>query len=297
MVAAAHGTEDGITAALDRQVKMRHDRRQSGHTVGKIARQQLGSERTETETDAFRLAVEAFQQVGQRHAAEVAPPGGDLDTGQHDLAGAARGQRADLGDHSVGGLGTYRSPRGGNGAVTAPALTAVLNLDIGAGARCFGDGHRLKVCPCQIGDMTFCRMLRRFVTFGGGFRKACRFANICLLYWRGFDRLPGLLRFSFGQKPQCFGRDSHLAVGADDIGDAGDTRHGLRVVLCGTAHDHHDGIGVGVDGAADKLPRFAVGFGGEGAGVDDIDVADIGKRTDDKAKAFKRLRDGFGLIL
>ena len=63
------------------------------------------------------------------------------------------------------------------------------------------------------------------------------------------------------------------------------------------AADHHKSRGIAPDGTADKLTAFAVTFRGDGAGVDDVYVARIGKIVQGEATARKILGNRLGFIL
>ena len=63
-----------------------------------------------------------------------------------------------------------------------------------------------------------------------------------------------------------------LVVVAEDITHTFNLGDGLGVVLRKASNDRHDGLGILRYRLADGCAAFLFGYGGDGAGVDDVDV-------------------------
>ena len=144
------------------------------------------------------------------------------------------------------------------------AFTTVLDLHVGTGALEGSDLHRFKAGA----DRAFHKNLR----------------------------LAGLGRAGKQKRRSCPCRLAFLRVAHNQIhaGNGGKTfGGGLRQ----TAGHHDRRIGISGNGTADELACLAVGLGGYGAGVDEIQITDLGRREDYNAEAAKLLRHRFGFIL
>ena len=139
--------------------------------------------------------------------------------------------------------------RGGDDAIAAPVIAAVLYFKKGAGAH------------AEIGGGAAFEILAFFVLWD--------IDNALVIERKILDQLRQ------GGTVACPGDDIGLLHGG------GLLREGLRVA----AGEHHDGAGIFPTEAADGLAGLAVAFGGDGAAAHHIDIAAGGVPGDD-IKAF-----------
>ena len=226
-----------------------------GHRLGRAHQRRF--ERAETDALDAVDAVHRVEQVAQA-LARVRAEGRGLNAGQHHLAHTCVGECARLGDDIGNFLGADVPARIRNLAVGAAVITAVLNLDVGAGARRMQDAHGLKVRACKRGD----------------------------LYLR--DRLAV-------EQLQCAFHRAQLILRAADVGNAVDGGDRFGRYLRIAAADHDLRFGRLPHQAADQLAALAVALGGHGAGVDHGDVGALRHRC--KTAAHRLFEDGFALVL
>ena len=147
------------------------------------------------------------------------------------------------------GLAADGAARGGDDAIAAPVIAAVLYFKKGAGAH---------------------------AKIGGG----AAFEILAFFVLRDADNALTVER----ERPHQLRQGGAVACPGDDIGfrdGGGLPREGLRVA----AGEHHDGAGIFPTETADSLAGLAVAFGGDGAAAHHIDIVAGGVPRDD-IKAF-----------
>ena len=93
------------------------------------------------------------------------------------------------------------------------------------------------------------------------------------------------------------GYEGKLIFRTDNCRYTGNLRNLPGRSLAVTAHYQHNGIGIGLDGAADKLTGFPVAFRGYGAGIYNVNVAPRIKGKNLKSHFFELLTDCLGFVL
>ncbi len=172
----------------------------------------------------------------ERHlAGQVRAIGGDVDAGQHDLAIAALGERAHLIDDDAGRNRSRIAAAIGNDTEGAAVVAAVLDLDIGAGARSEARDQMMRGLANRH-DVVHRDTLGRAI----------------------------------GKSGEC--RRTHLLVIADDVVDLVHRGERVRIGLRGAAGYDDARVGVFPAGLAHGLARLTYGLGGYRAAIDDDGV-------------------------
>ena len=191
---------------------------------------------------------------------QIPPPGGDLDTGDDDLAEAPAAKGLRLGHGLLRRHGTHRAPGKGDDAVGAEIAAPVLHLEHGPGAALQAAGGQVLKVPAGHGVV---QPLAPLSCAQGVEQKLQK-------------RLPSA---AAGQnvRPQRTGRRGiHLAVAAADA-------------------DHR--IGIPPPAAADDGAVLPVSLAGDGTGIDDVAVAGLVKGPDFHAHLLQNLLHCLGFIL
>ena len=151
-VAAAHAFKHRGRPGLQRQVELPHDPRQLGQCPGKCLRDDHRLQRPQPHPVHPRRVVDGADGV-QQGVAGAAAIAGQVDARDHQLAIPGRRQPRRLRPHRVQRHGAHRAAHGGDDAVGAVAVAALLDLHGGAGlalvagheqaleARAFQRGH------------------------------------------------------------------------------------------------------------------------------------------------------------
>ena len=174
---------------------------------------------------------------------------GKIDAGEDDLTVTVPRKGEKFALQLRHGLAADGAARGGDDAIAAPVIAAILNFEEGAGTH------------AEIGGGATFEILAFFVLWD--------IDNALVIERKILDQLR---------------QGGTVACPGDDIGfrdGGGLRRERLRVA----AGEHHDGAGIFPTEAADGLAGLAVAFGGDGAAAHHIDIAAGGVPGDD-IKAF-----------
>ena len=260
VIVAAHARKRCVTAALQRQVELRAELWLPRHARDVAVGEQFRLERAEPH------AVDAADRAGKLHRVDQAQPklaavGRQVDPDKHRLAVAGARQPFKLGAQLPGRLGAHGAARLRDDTVGAVAVAAVLDFD--EGARAFAEGgrtHRL-------------------------------------------ERLAALVRRDGDDAAACFARPAHkldegraVARAGDHIG-FGQARGVVGERLRVTACQYDGGARAKRAETAQRAARFLVAGGGDGAGIDDIDVGGRVRRYDFVAGVGELLREDLRLVL
>ena len=129
-VVAVHAPENGIAAALHRQMKMPCEIGKAGKPFTKRIVHRPRVEGAEPELHVRLRGQQLLQQLGERHLRlEVLAVGRDLDAGQHDLVHARVSQPRRLLERLLDRQRAHPPSRIRNDAVGAEVVAAVLDLE------------------------------------------------------------------------------------------------------------------------------------------------------------------------
>ena len=250
IVVTVHAAQGGIAAALQRKMELRAELAPTAlrQAVNFLRSEEVGFDGAET--DPLDAGGGGCRQDG---IGEVQPPFpaviGKIDAGEDDLTVTVPRKGEKLALQLRHGLAADGAARGGDDAIAAPVIAAILYFKKGAGAH---------------------------AEIGGG----AAFEILAFFVLRDADNALTVER----ERPHQLRQGGTVACPGDDIGllhGGGLRRERLRVA----AGEHHDGAGIFPTEAADGLAGLAVAFGGDGAAAHHIDIAAGGVPGDD-IKAF-----------
>ena len=263
VVVAVHAGQGGVAAALQRKMELGAELFSAAlrQPVDLLRGQQIRLDGTEPHPFDAGDGGRCQNGVGKVQA-PFPPVVGKVDAGQDNLPVAVLRQRLQLRGKLRHRFAAHRAAGGGDDAVAAPVIAAVLDFEKGAGAH-----------P-EIGG-------------GAGFEGFAALVrgdadNALPVNGKGLDQL----------------RQGSAVPGAGDdirLGDGGGfLREGLRIA----AGQHDNGAGVFPAKAPYRLTGLAVAFGGDGAAAHHIDVAARRMAGHDiKAGGGKPRRQHLGFVL
>ena len=266
VVFPAHPLQNGIAAALQAQMKLGTEIVKGRQPPAEVLIHDPWLQRAEADAHGSGGGTDGLRQIGKAAAVlQVPAPGGDLDTRHHYLPVTGLRQCPGLGNGPVEGLGAHGAAGIGDDAVGAEIVAAVLNLQHGAGTLPHPAGRQI---------------------FKGSALQGVVNSNVltahaaCLLFPpEGQQTLQEFL-------PAAAAGD-HIGAGFGSF---------LRADLGVAAAHTQQGVGMLAAQTVQEGAIFAVGDGGDGAGVDDEDIA-VGLRGRLVAQTDELLLHGLGLIL
>ena len=234
-----HPAQGCIAAALQRKVELRADLRQCRHPGDVLAGEQFRLQGAEPDPFDPIHSRCGFDRVDQPQP-QLLAIAGKVDPDQHSLPVTGSSKRLQLVPQVFRRLGPHRPARSWNDAVGTVPLASVLNLDKRPGP--FGEAARL----------------------------------------HPFKPFPALVRLNFddpfpGRQRACnqFDQPAPPACACDHV-RFGETLGGIGERLRETARKHHLGGGVAGLELAKHLPGFPVAGGGDCAGIDHVDIRQVG---------------------
>ena len=143
VILAVHALECGIAAALHGQVEMRTEPWQLAGALTEIFGNRTGFQTAQTQAHIPCCLGNGFQQVDQRGTVlEIVTVGGNLDTGNDDLAVTLPVKLLCLRHGDLHGQRAHTAACVGNDAVSAEVDTAVFHLQHSAGTGCHAAGRQ-----------------------------------------------------------------------------------------------------------------------------------------------------------
>ena len=186
-----------------------------------------------------------------RFGCEVAAPAAEIDAGEDEFTASGGDEVTHLGKDARGGEAARGAARLRNHAEGAAVAAALLDFEIGARLRAGMDGRFFEE---GVGETVIHQHLRC---------DRCGLRPIDLdELWRGWRR----------EQVECDGWRERLVAIADDGSDAGQSGKFVGRALGIATGDDDARAGIAAMGAADIGTSGAVGFGGDGAGVDEDEI-------------------------
>src|SRR5262245_28961632 len=132
-IAAAHGGQDAITAALQAQVQVRADTRRNGHRSNQVVAGLRGLQARESHTEVAMQSIQPVQEVPEAlppmprlALAPIDPVVAEMDPRKHNLLIACSDEHEHFLCHLLDGPAANDRANAGNDAITAVEQTAVL---------------------------------------------------------------------------------------------------------------------------------------------------------------------------